>query len=170
VSGATADAEQLSPQTYEKGGSMIELPTLIPGVEMLLSLTPEELGVKLLFLLQNRGGEMLHLGNMQLELWQRYHNGQPQYSRQCEKPISVALTEAWAWLQTQGLLIAEDGTNGQNGFVRLSRRGRNMKTEADFTSFKTARLFPKEILHRKIAERVWLAFMRGEFDVAAFRQ
>jgi uncharacterized protein (TIGR02391 family) len=44
-----------------------------------------------------------------------------------------------------------------------------MATEADFSSFKVGRLLPREILHSKIADTVWLAFMRGEFDVAAFR-
>jgi len=30
-------------------------------------------------------------------------------------------------------------------------------------------MLPKEMLQPKIAEKVWLAFMRGEFDVAAFQ-
>jgi len=44
-----------------------------------------------------------------------------------------------------------------------------MESEADFKSFKVANLLPKEILHAKIADPVWRAFMRGEFDVAAFQ-
>jgi uncharacterized protein (TIGR02391 family) len=43
-----------------------------------------------------------------------------------------------------------------------------MENEADFADFKIARLLPKEILHPKIADVVWGAFMRGEFDGAAF--
>src|ERR1017187_4444549 len=46
---------------------------------------------------------------------------------------------------------------------------RAMESEADFKSFKVANLLPKEILHAKIADPVWRAFMRGEFDVAAFQ-
>jgi uncharacterized protein (TIGR02391 family) len=30
-------------------------------------------------------------------------------------------------------------------------------------------MLPREVLHKKIAEKVWMAFMRGEFDVAAFQ-
>jgi uncharacterized protein (TIGR02391 family) len=30
-------------------------------------------------------------------------------------------------------------------------------------------MFPKQALHQKIANKVWMAFMRGEFDVAAFQ-
>jgi hypothetical protein len=44
-----------------------------------------------------------------------------------------------------------------------------MESEADFKSFKFANLLPKEILHPKIADPVWCAFMREEFDVAAFQ-
>jgi uncharacterized protein (TIGR02391 family) len=44
-----------------------------------------------------------------------------------------------------------------------------MKTETDFGSFKVASLPPKEILHPRITDPVWRAFMRGEFDVAAFQ-
>jgi uncharacterized protein (TIGR02391 family) len=30
-------------------------------------------------------------------------------------------------------------------------------------------MLPKDAMHSKIADRVWMAFMRGEFDVAAFQ-
>lgn len=53
--------------------------------------------------------------------------------------------------------------------MKLSRRARAMESEADFKRFKVAYLLPKEILHAKIADPVWRAFMRGEFDVAAFQ-
>jgi uncharacterized protein (TIGR02391 family) len=53
--------------------------------------------------------------------------------------------------------------------VRLSRRARAMENETDFASFKMARLLPRELLHSQFAESVWLAFMRGEYDVAVFQ-
>ena len=30
-------------------------------------------------------------------------------------------------------------------------------------------MLQREVLHPKIADKVWMAFMRGEFDVAAFQ-
>jgi uncharacterized protein (TIGR02391 family) len=30
-------------------------------------------------------------------------------------------------------------------------------------------MLPREVLHPRIADKVWMAFMRGEFDVAAFQ-
>ena len=72
----------------------------------------------------------------------------------------------FSWLIVQGLAVP---SSGQPHFLQLSRRGRKVKTESDFASFKIARLLPREILHPRIAEPVWHAFLRGEFDVAAFQ-
>lgn len=148
---------------------MIELPKIIPDPDFLLALEPEELAVKVLFILRNRGQPRFHPGNFQNELCEDQVSGRPGYPRQRQKEIELALAEAWAWLEAQGLVIPDEGTNGQNGWRRLSRRARRMESEADFASFKTARLLPREILHQRIADPVWLAFMRGEFDVAAFQ-
>jgi uncharacterized protein (TIGR02391 family) len=148
---------------------MYELPREIPDVSLLLALEPEELGAKMLFLLRKRGGLMSTLNNLELEMWPPPHTNQPQYPPDKRNDISLALSEAWAWLEAQGLIVPAPGSNGQHGFRVLSRRARKMETEAEFASFKVARLLPKEMLHRKIADAVWGAFMRGEFDVAAFQ-
>jgi uncharacterized protein (TIGR02391 family) len=133
---------------------------------MLLALAPEELAATILFLLKKRNEAKFHTGNLQRELWAHSTAGQPQYPRQRENEINLALSEAWAWLQAQGLIVL-DMENGQYGW--LSRRARAMESSSDFKSLKVANLLPKEILHPKIADPVWLAFMRGEFDVAAFQ-
>jgi uncharacterized protein (TIGR02391 family) len=147
---------------------MHELPRTIPDVKMLLALAPEELASTILFLLKKRNDAKFHTGNLQRELGAHSTSGQPQYPRQYEHEISQALAEAWACLQAQGLIVS-DMENGQYGWLHLSRRARAMESEADLRSFKVANLLPKEILHPKIADPVWLAFMRGEFDLAAFQ-
>ncbi len=113
---------------------------------------------------------MFTLNNLELELWPSSYvpPNQPQYPRDKRDDISLALSEAWAWLEAQGLIVPAAGSNGNNGFRVLSRRARKMESEAEFASYKVARLLPKEILHPKIADVVWGAFMRGEFDGAAF--
>ncbi|MDO9209026.1 MAG: TIGR02391 family protein [Sulfuricurvum sp.] len=148
---------------------MIELPRVIQDPDFLLDLEPEELAAKLLFLLRQRVEPTFHPGNLQNELWGDATRGQAGYPRQREEEIGLALAEAWAWLHAQGLVVPADGTNGQNGWRRLSRRACRMESEADFASFKVARLLPREILHPKIADPVWRAYMRGEFDGAAFQ-
>jgi hypothetical protein len=42
-----------------------ELPTVIPDVQMLLALAPEELAARILFLLRKRGDAKFHPGNLQ---------------------------------------------------------------------------------------------------------
>jgi uncharacterized protein (TIGR02391 family) len=156
---------------------MYELPTAIPDVNVLLALEPEELAAKMLFLLKKRQQQpnamtgnngMFMLGSLEGELWQHSHINQPRYPREKQSQISLALVEAWAWLEAQGLLVPVGDPNGRNGWRLLSRRAQKIQTEAEFASYKVARLLPKELLHPKIADSVWGAFMRGEFDGAAF--
>src|SRR4051794_27524307 len=104
---------------------------------MLLALTPEELGLKMLFLLKGKRGTF-HIGNMQKDLWGQSNPNAPQYPRQQAREINLAVAEAWAWLHTEGLVV-EDPDNGQYGWHQLSRRALRMETGADFTSFKVAR-------------------------------
>jgi hypothetical protein len=49
---------------------MIQLTEAIPDVDMLLSLSTEELAVKMLFLLRQRGDAMFFPAGMQNELWE----------------------------------------------------------------------------------------------------
>jgi uncharacterized protein (TIGR02391 family) len=51
----------------------------------------------------------------------------------------------------------------------LSRRARRFESEAEFTRYAIARMFPRDALHAKIADKVWMALMRAEFDVAVFQ-
>lgn len=104
---------------------MHELPRTIPDVRMLLALPPEELAATILLLLKKRNEAKFHTGNLQRELWAHSTAGQPQYPRQHENEINLALSEAWAWLQVQGLIVL-DTENRQYGWLVLSRRARAM--------------------------------------------
>jgi hypothetical protein len=72
-----------------------ELPRTIPDLRMLLALAPEELPSTILFLLKKRNEAKFHTGNLQKELWGHFTSGQPQYPRQTENEINLALSEAW---------------------------------------------------------------------------
>ena len=151
---------------------MYELAQAVTDVEVLLALEPEELGAKLLFLLRKRfSGEMFLPSNLNNELWSQatLPNQQPCYPRDRETAISLALSEAWAWLEAQGLVVPAADSNGPRGWRRLSRRAQRFESESEFAQYAIARMFPKQALHRRIADKVWMAFMRGEFDVAAFQ-
>jgi uncharacterized protein (TIGR02391 family) len=83
--------------------------------------------------------------------------------------VRLAIAEAWSWLEAQGLLVPAPGVNGARGFRVLSRRAKSFADERAVADFVVARRLPKEVLHPRIANTVWQAFMRGEYDVAAFQ-
>lgn len=144
---------------------MLDLVRTIPDVNALLALEPEELGAKLLFLTRLREGEKhFHPGNYMIELVQT--SAPTGYPHQCQARVGLACAEAWAWLEAQGLVVPEPGSNGQHGWRLLSRRARRFENEAEFSGFAAAQSLPKSILHQSISEKVWLAFVRGEYGVA----
>jgi uncharacterized protein (TIGR02391 family) len=152
---------------------MIELSQAIPDPDIVLMLTPEELGAKLLFLVRKRikPGEKFNLGNFSAELWNHYPllPGQaPPYPMQFRDRIGLALAEAWGWLSAQGLIVESIESHG-DGWYQLSRRALAFEDQRQFDQFAAARILSKEALHSRIAQPVWLAFMRGEFDVAVFQ-
>ena len=147
---------------------MRELPTAIPDAEVLLALQPEELAAKMLALIRARRELRTHGPTLRSELWTMNPGTAPSYPPSYSDGVELAIGEALAWLQAQGLLIPDGGQNGNNGWLVLSRRARAIESEADFASYRLAQLLPREILHTKIATPVWLAFTRGEYDVAAF--
>ncbi len=130
------------------------LKAAIPDTEVLLGLEPEELGAKLLFILQQYGGTRFHIGNMENEL-NGGGVGQPLYARGEIALIGLALREAAAWLEAQGLVIPDEGMNGKNGWRVLSRRARRFQSEKEFASYTAARRLAKDTLHDRIRDSVW---------------
>src|SRR4051812_25322346 len=109
---------------------MHNLVHVIPEVNALLALEPEELGAKLLFLVRRREGEqkMFHPGNLMNELYGSTDS--ITYPRERQQEVQLANAEAWAWLEAQGLIVPEPGGPGQNGWRRLSRRALRMESGA----------------------------------------
>jgi len=152
---------------------MHELTQAIPDADVLLALEPEELGAKLLFLIRKRNfsRNMFMPGQLNAELWPSttFPGQQTPYPLNRRDAIDVALTEAWAWLEAQGLIVPAPDSSARYGWRILSRRAQRFENEAEFTQYAVARMLPKQALHSKIADKVWMAFMRGEFDVAALQ-
>lgn len=148
---------------------MRELSQAIPDPEVMLALEPEELGAKLLFITRHREGDgMFHPGNYAGELLGRSDRPGQGYISPKGDELQLAYAEAWAWIEAQGLIVPVPGMNGQNGWRKLSRRAKRFVSEQDFAAFAAARALPKDVLHPAIKDRVWLAFARGELDVAVF--
>jgi hypothetical protein len=155
---------------------MYELSRTIPNAQVLLAMEPEELGAKILFLLRKRSEqsrEPFLFSNLIGELWPRnypYMGGQHEpYPQERQDEINLALSEAWAWLVAQGLLVEAPGQHGGADWRVLSRRARRFEDESEFARFAVAHMLPKEALHPRISNKAWSAFMRSEFDVAVFQ-
>jgi hypothetical protein len=78
-----------------------------------------------------------------------------------DREVERATAEAWAWLETRGLILAAPGINGSHGWKVLSREAENIKTGADFARFRDLASFPKSMLHPSIADKVCAALLRG---------
>ena len=148
---------------------MPSLPELIPDVDYLLGLEPEELASYLLVAAASqRQNGLIAMTNF-ISALTSTHPHPASYSDPRRDEVALAITEAWNWLEVQGLLIPAPGTNGTNGFRVLSRRATRMQQPTDIAQFARSRRIAKESLHPKIAEKVWSAFMRGEYDTAVFQ-
>ena len=145
------------------------LQALIPDVEILFALAPEELAPYLLKLAremaQTQPGQTFHLESI---INQNGYTDQNGYLISRQNEVSVALNEAWQWLRINMLIIPEVGINGNNGWTVLSRRAATITSDQDFHSFLEAAAFPKALLHPSIADKVWLDLARGDLDVAVF--
>lgn len=149
---------------------MSTLISLIPDIDVLVALAPEELAEVVLRLAHERmqHNNLVHLQSIASDIHGHpaANDGYPQNRR---RDAELALAEAWNWLSVQGLLIPELGTNGNNGWMLLSRRARTVLAENTFKTFARSLAFPKSLLHPSIADEVWLDVVRGDLETAVFK-
>lgn len=148
---------------------MATLISIIPDVNVLLALAPEELAEVVLRLASERQQNgLIHSQALASDI-----HGQPGvadgYPQNQKQDAELALAEAWNWLTVQGLLIPEPGVNGNNGWMRLSRRARTVLANGSFSTYARSLAFPKALLHPTIADEVWLDIVRGDLDTAVFK-
>lgn len=148
---------------------MATLTSIIPNVDVLVALAPEELAETVLRLAhEHRQNNKVHLQAIAAHI----HGtpGAPSgYPQNRKKDAELALAEAWNWLSVQGLLIPEPGTNGNNGWMFLSRRAQAILVNGSFKTYARSVAFPKAMLHPSMAEDVWLDIVRGDLETAVFK-
>ncbi len=144
------------------------MPTLlqmIPDVDILLSMAPEELAKVLLKLIPNhlQNGmfqpESVGRAPMRFDDW---------YPPQHQDKVELALLEAWAWLSVNMLVLPAPAPNGSNGWRILSRQAANINTDEQFESFRAAASFRRDMLHPRIRDKVWLRLSQGDLEDAVF--
>jgi uncharacterized protein (TIGR02391 family) len=139
---------------------MPTLQQLLPDVDILVALAPEELAYYLLDVaksqLQNGKAHPNNLRLVTTTFGQR------------EGEVNQAVSEAWNWLRVQGLLVPSWGSNNDSGWCVVSRKAQTISNRDDFEKMRAAASFPKQMLHPSIADKVWLELMRGDLADAVF--
>jgi uncharacterized protein (TIGR02391 family) len=149
---------------------MATLISVIPDVDVFVALAPEELAEVVLRLANERRGQsgLVHLQSIASDIHGTI-GGPDGYPQNRKKDAELALAEAWNWLSVQGLLVPELGTNGNNGWMLLSRRARKILADDTFKTYARSVAFPKTLLHPAIADEVWLDIVRGDLETAVFK-
>lgn len=148
---------------------MATLTSLIPDIDVLLALAPEELAEIVLQLAhEHRQNNKAHIQAIASHIHGTpgADNGYPQNRKNDAESV---LAEAWNWLLIQGLLIPEPGPNGNNGWMFFSRRAKAVLANNSFKTYARSVEFPKTLLHPSIADEVWLDIVRGDIETAVFK-
>ena len=137
---------------------------VFPPVDVVLQMEPEELAVPLLEFLcrceETKSSGMLNRYNLTLR------SNLQAYAQDRYDAIARAITEAWVWLEKEGLIAPAPGQTGD--WIFITRRGRKFRETADVGSYKAATLLPDKTLDPKLASKVRPAFLRGDYDTAIF--
>ena len=139
--------------------------SLVPDPEVVLALEPEELASVLMEYLNSLPASeqrSLNRFNFGLEHTVR------EYPQESQEELSQALMEGWVWLEREGLLVPKPGSPSE-GDVVISRRGHQLRTRDQVRSYRYANLLPRAQLHPRIAQKVWVLFLRGDYDTAVFQ-
>ncbi|MBN1806014.1 MAG: TIGR02391 family protein [Sedimentisphaerales bacterium] len=134
------------------------LTELLSDEDTLLSLDPEELSA---FVLKDLNKSENAGNNL------NRHNYLLRFQGQHED-VQKAIVEAWMWLEREGCLAPKPCIVAGNAMF-ITRRGKRLAESQDTSAYKRSGLLPKEFLHPVIVQKVWSAFIRGEYDTAVFQ-
>ena len=97
--------------------------------------------------------------------WQNWMRESEQYGTARDPEIGLALSEAWGWLMTHGLVVRDPSQSASDAY-KVARLGR------ETLRYGVARLAAGErlgvALHPRLAQRIQQQFLLGEFELAVF--
>jgi uncharacterized protein (TIGR02391 family) len=142
---------------------------IIPTIDQALELTVEEFAYAVLRTLQPTRTEPIHCGNRFNDLMRAYdgplHERDPTPESK-KKELRVAIAEALAWLEANGLLAKT--YDGNYCYFVVTRRGLQIDTIETFRDFLKTTVLRREALHRTLQEEAWPLYIRGKFDLSIF--
>ena len=141
------------------GGIAMRLAELVPDLDVLTALEPDELGLRLLPWIAE-----FPEGDRQLAV--ALNKAKEAFPGRGGDRGLLAIREAWAWLTGAALLIPSP--NYRESIVVLSRRAAKLAKETESRNSYGARHLSKESLNPVIREDVWALYHRGKYDTAVF--
>jgi uncharacterized protein (TIGR02391 family) len=94
-----------------------------------------------------------------------YQSGYPFHK---QPQVTEHLNKAWRLLEREGHIEPAPGTNGNNGWRVFTDVGAAVANGQDWEATRAALLFPRELIHSTIRDKVWAALARGDLDEAVF--
>lgn len=147
--------------------------TLIQDLDVLLGLTPTETGRLILEHLVPKQLAKFHTYAELMDL-QGLNTPNQQgvygvYGRKRENEVSRALQEGIHWLVVNQLVMPDLNDPQASGWFFVTKLGQTISVSTEvFESFRRAQSFPKELLHPRIADKVWMSLARGQLAEAVF--
>lgn len=140
--------------------------------DVLLQLTTAELARALLEAMRERALDptagMANRDFAVTELFSLDANVDPMRRRQIEKDLGSSFRAAFKLLDEWELIEPADGTNGKNGYVTLTEKGRASQERVDFDEVRQRSLLAPEMLHPLLQGDVYSDFKTGRFGKAVF--
>jgi uncharacterized protein (TIGR02391 family) len=142
----------------------MNLSEVFPNPQDLLAVSPEDLAGVIL--------EIADQGSAQLNMT-AVVNGcrEPAgrvgaYPQNVMRRVTVAIAEAFNWLQSQGLIIHDPEQHAD--YYLITRRGARLRSRQAVEDYRKAHILPRELLHPLLLETVWPLYARGDYETAVF--
>ena len=136
-----------------------------PTPDEALELEPEELAMFLLKSLRHEEGagnsSTLNLHNYVLQGHLQPCAGEKY------KDVAEAITEAWIWLEREGMIAPRPGHD--RDWVYVTKRGKQLLCNSDINTYLKSNLIPENILDPVLARKARPLFIRGDYDTAVFQ-
>lgn len=136
----------------------------LPPPDEMVQLPREAAGVFLLTYLVTQDPHMLHLGNLL---------GSPDletYAGPGWMPkVRGRVSEAWAWLESEGFLAPVPTPGPDNGWRYVTDRGWDLQSgKVDPATFVAGKFLPMGSLHPRLEEKVRPLYVQGDYETAVF--
>jgi uncharacterized protein (TIGR02391 family) len=140
---------------------------IVPDLEVLLNLPPEDVGAVILEHLNS----LTEHEREQLNRFNFTQPGNPRvfggYAANDIERVGRVIMEGWMWLEREGFIAPKPGQPPD--WVFITRLGQRMKTRGDVTAYQEASALPHKLLHPVLTTKARGLFTRGDYDTAVFQ-